>query len=393
MDRKQDTSLEDDDMHVYALSTQDDVEDWISQEKRFWREILKQMDSEEVRDQFFVGLEICFDALRASHPASADPDDASGAELGWESLAKNHLLGFIPSRQSSLAKRLLDYRNRNRAPQMTTPVRRAVKDLELASIAYGQAIRGSDEVLFQRQEKQLKAQMLELETLSSTTARISADLLNFSESAEGKRKDFEIAFQKASTVHAAVRDLLEKMPDWKTDLEISATEATRAAVATATEQAKIEAPAKYWRTRKNIQTAISFFSGLVFLGACSAGIYLGPDYFLSLITGKEAKIDPQSPGAYIAYIGAPVFLAIWVLRTVIRIFNNALALREDAAERVTMMQAFLSLMSEGKADEKDRPFMLRAIFRPTKASTAEEPLPSALDAIVNRVSRPSSGVN
>lgn len=79
-------------------------------------------------------------------------------------------------------------------------------------------------------------------------------------------------------------------------------------------------------------------------------------------------------------------LCFWVLRVMVRIFLSHVHLENDAAERVTMANTYLSLLRSGKMQDKDDlKTVLAALFRPTgDGIVKDEGMPLSITEIVTR---------
>lgn len=62
----------------------------------------------------------------------------------------------------------------------------------------------------------------------------------------------------------------------------------------------------------------------------------------------------------------PALVFLWMIRAVMRFFIRSLLLMDDARQRQTMLETYFLLTERGRADEKDRPMILWALFRQTR---------------------------
>jgi len=60
----------------------------------------------------------------------------------------------------------------------------------------------------------------------------------------------------------------------------------------------------------------------------------------------------------------PIASAFWLVKLSVRFTLRSLSLMDDAKQRKVMLDTYLFLVGEGKADEGDRPLILNALFRP-----------------------------
>ena len=75
----------------------------------------------------------------------------------------------------------------------------------------------------------------------------------------------------------------------------------------------------------------------------------------------------------LAIVGLFAALGIWLVRIITRLFLSNLHQASDAEERVTMVETFLSLMSEGQISrEEDRHLVLQALFRSTATGLVKD---------------------
>lgn len=84
----------------------------------------------------------------------------------------------------------------------------------------------------------------------------------------------------------------------------------------------------------------------------------------------------------------PLLLVVWLLRVVLRVGLQQLALADDASERVVMIQTFRSLMeSNDSLSETDRILILQAIFRPAALRSDDDVSPPNWTEILNQLRR------
>ncbi|AZO75340.1 MULTISPECIES: DUF6161 domain-containing protein [unclassified Mesorhizobium] len=79
----------------------------------------------------------------------------------------------------------------------------------------------------------------------------------------------------------------------------------------------------------------------------------------------------------------PIFVYLWLLKTVIRYFMRSLLLMDDARQRETMLDTYLLLTEKGRADERDRPLILWALFRQTPGHGPDGIEPPDFTEVIN----------
>ena len=74
----------------------------------------------------------------------------------------------------------------------------------------------------------------------------------------------------------------------------------------------------------------------------------------------------------LATLGLPIFISVVLLRMIVKTRSSYEILANDAFERVAMIETFIALEAEGKAEDRERIVMLQALFRPVQSSGNEE---------------------
>ncbi len=148
--------------------------------------------------------------------------------------------------------------------------------------------------------------------------------------------------------------------------------------------------AGYW-SRKRIGHGIAaIIAGFAF-PAIAVGIIYAVFWFATVGEGlvrqlpglrdltPDATLPPAilTPVAGTIAIGLIVLFGIWILQLVSRFFFANLSLMSDAGERVAMVQTFLALSrdDDSEATPADRLLVLRALFRPGRATQFENGSP------------------
>lgn len=154
-----------------------------------------------------------------------------------------------------------------------------------------------------------------------------------------------------------------------------------------------KAPVTYWeekaeihgKRQKNFGRA---FAGLIF--ALGIGSFIiGGQIFDSLsIPEGGSTLDLNAVLQRVLIFIVPFFLAVWLLRVIVRVYLINVALEDDAKERIAMVKTFRSLLEhENRVDETDRILMLSALFRPTTipGSGDDAAPPNWFDVLLQRI--------
>lgn len=147
---------------------------------------------------------------------------------------------------------------------------------------------------------------------------------------------------------------------------------------------KLRAPREYWGTKfvehenssKNWRSAF-FTSAVIALGAMSLSVWL-------LVSGRVQI--PAALGAYgwvvpATMLGIPAFLSLWILRLFGRQWSDHLLRREDARERVVMIETFLAISRDtdspgAVSDPAQLGIVLSSIFRSGPGMTTDDSPPA-----------------
>jgi hypothetical protein len=133
----------------------------------------------------------------------------------------------------------------------------------------------------------------------------------------------------------------------------------------------LEAPVTYWQKKSTHHlyntiifgtlTIISFFLVSWFL------YHTLSDFFGD--TSTTHPVEYWRIGSFLLFAS----LGIWIVRIFVRLLLSNIHLRTDADERVTMIQTFLALASDGKIDtEKSLLIILEALFRPASTGVVRD---------------------
>lgn len=134
----------------------------------------------------------------------------------------------------------------------------------------------------------------------------------------------------------------------------------------------LQAPVTYWRKKRrwHIGMAIVWFIAVI-VGAYVAYRLLASEWdFLFQHTRTETGVEWWRIGSFVIF----ATFALWVVRIMVQMFMSNVHLATDAAERVTMIQAYLALLKEEKAiiTPEDKRVILAAIFRPATSGVVKD---------------------
>jgi hypothetical protein len=125
----------------------------------------------------------------------------------------------------------------------------------------------------------------------------------------------------------------------------------------------LRAPVEYWTKRQtHHRNRARVLSGLVVV----ALLCLGAIIFATAHWAISGSVDSTKPDAWrLVLVGVVAVLGVWLVRIMVRMFLSDLHLTTDAAERVTMVQTYLSLVEGGKlTQDEERKLVLQPLFRP-----------------------------
>lgn len=148
------------------------------------------------------------------------------------------------------------------------------------------------------------------------------------------------------------------------------------------EKMTLRAPVEYWEDRQTHHAKRTRKTGILAFGSMAllaVGIGL-----LAHWTFSELKMDEKPAMWRTTVLVLLGVLGVWAVRLMIRIFLSHSHLEIDAAERVTMVKTYLSLLESDKLpSDDDRKLILQALFRPASDGIVkDEGLPHpALEAL------------
>lgn len=204
----------------------------------------------------------------------------------------------------------------------------------------------------------------------------------YGESQQDLARERDIALGEIATAAATQRELIDAQ--WK---------GLRDAVQ---KEVKLQAPRNYWSGRAVAH--LRWASGwLVAFAVFLVGLVVVPVALFETI--NEALEPAQSALGEAKWIvpavalGAPIFVLLWLARFAGRQLGEQLLRREDANERVTMLETYLALThTEAGSDVKQAldeqlPIVLQALFRAGPGLHADDSPPlGAIDALIKRLS-------
>lgn len=124
---------------------------------------------------------------------------------------------------------------------------------------------------------------------------------------------------------------------------------------------------------------------------CAIAYAFGPDVVASVnhfdlglfISGGSVGTAIAHQISRLVVFSVPIFVYLWLLKTVIRYFMRSLLLMDDARQRETMLDTYLLLTEKGRADERDRPLILWALFRQTPGHGPDGIEPPDFTEVIN----------
>ena len=132
------------------------------------------------------------------------------------------------------------------------------------------------------------------------------------------------------------------------------------------ERMKLDAPAKYWKDKKDEHRNVAVLSFLFFAVMVAAGLI-----FVWIDGAELVAMLPKSEAGTIGLGGLvlftiPALAYFWFLRLISRIFVNNIHHMSDAGHRSTMVTTFLALIEDDQnpVSSDERLLVLQALFRP-----------------------------
>jgi len=148
----------------------------------------------------------------------------------------------------------------------------------------------------------------------------------------------------------------------------------------------LRAPVEYWESRqthheiRTKEVGRSVFGSMLGLGVCIGG--------LAYWVLSNLSTDGKPEAWRVAVLGLIGALGVWAIRLIVRIFLSHSHLATDAAERVTMVKTYLSLLEGDKMpSDDDRKLILQSLFRPAADGIVkDEGLPNPVLDALTRIS-------
>lgn len=130
------------------------------------------------------------------------------------------------------------------------------------------------------------------------------------------------------------------------------------------EKMALRAPVRYWTSREvHHRRLASKFTCWSFGSIGALAVAIGLATWWAVAQSPDSTKPDQWRLALAVLLGV---LGIWAVRLVVRMFHSHTHLANDAAERVTMAQTYLSLLEgEKMPPDEDRKLILAALFRPS----------------------------
>ncbi|MCC7167802.1 MAG: hypothetical protein IT565_09535 [Rhodospirillales bacterium] len=155
----------------------------------------------------------------------------------------------------------------------------------------------------------------------------------------------------------------------------------------------LDATKKYWNNKKDVHSNIVSASGWILFLVASFVVLL----YLNVGDSIIESIPSQSPGVLFdpvraIYALAPIIIAFWGLRIIVRIFFKNIFEEADAHERVTMLSTYLLMIKNDLVSkDEDRALILRALFRNGPGVGAkdedETSIKTFFDALIKRINK------
>ena len=144
----------------------------------------------------------------------------------------------------------------------------------------------------------------------------------------------------------------------------------------------LKEPVTYWEN-KGKKHDRQFF-GMLTLCLVAGCIFV---FGIYEIIFKILKLGEKTVNVYdlqSVFILLSIFMAVWLIRIIVRLMLSHFHLALDSKERATMVKTYLALISEGKGlDNENRTLMLSALFRPsTTGIVKDDPIPPSWMSMV-----------
>jgi len=223
-----------------------------------------------------------------------------------------------------------------------------------------------------------KSLAAEKKALTDLRSKWQQELTDYKTKLDGLETDYTTKKGEIEKLHVKQgEDFDQALLDGKTEL-VNVTEAYEQKMA-------LQAPVQYWKGKKTTHHKLarnfSIAAG-VWLGV-SGGVLIATIY--AVLNDLEAGKNPalwQSLS-----LAASAFVVVWIARILVKITLSHLHLKEDASERVTMAETYLSLLRyEGGPEKRDLELILTTLFRPNSDGLVKDDgMPPSLIDLVTKI--------
>ncbi|MET3612714.1 hypothetical protein ABID16_001019 [Rhizobium aquaticum] len=207
------------------------------------------------------------------------------------------------------------------------------------------------------------------EQLSRLLAQIENYRGEFESLRDNQRNQLDVLSHSTEDIRAKAQEIdlqIDQSKDRLTNFE-----------KTIREERGLQSARKSWEARYN--EARGAFKLAVLLLASSLVCTILTAYFggiplIKALAALDASATADKQDVTIALIhqigrlivvSVPIAVALWMLRALMRYFMRSMLLMDDARQRQTMLDTYFLLTEQGRADERDRPLILWALFRQT----------------------------
>jgi len=360
-----------DDGTVYTFDHSSDVDKFAHEESLYWAEMLTPIGDDRVCNQFDEWMQSGFDLLRECDPRAAYENQAEEEELFYKRELFKRIMnaygsGRLPSRGSELAREL------ELIGQHSEGIEVKSRTLDV--------VRNFIQEPLHLQELKDKVDHSDVNDDLKSEIGVARDLI----------KRLNIGGETAADILAHSNEAIEKYEGMVEAMKREAAAASTNAASAVTDTIILKKPAEYWSKKRAKHNWGWWIYLVLFVAAIGLAIYFIPSMAHERLTAIEG-VDIEPWTFVFLEVGAPALLFLWLVRTVAKLFTREQSLRDDAAERVTMMNVYLSLTAKGELEKEDRHLMIRALFRPVEAPAHDEPMPGWIDTLIDRGSRSSGG--
>jgi len=201
-----------------------------------------------------------------------------------------------------------------------------------------------------------KSLAAEKRALNKLREKWQTELTDYKTKLDELNTDYETKKREIGKLHVKQgEDFDQALLDGKEELE--------KVTATYEQKMALQAPVQYWKEKKTTHHDLARNFAWASGGwlSVSGGILIATIY--GVLHNLEAGKNPalwQSLS-----LAASAFVVVWIARILVKITLSHLHLKEDASERVTMAETYLSLLRhEGGPEKGDLELILTTLFRP-----------------------------